>query len=292
MELETLAKNAARLCQDHDGDAVVVRPSPGILLLRHTQPTVFTPALYDPVVCLILQGRKETRLGDKTHRLGPGDALVVSHDVPVVARITRARADEPYLAMILSIDLAILRSLYDEVGAALDVGQTVGAVAAHRADPTLRDTLGRMLAVADDPVEQRVMAPMLRRELHFRLLRAPHGAMLRNLLRHDSHASHIARAIAHIRREFRAPLAVPVLAHEIGMSPSSFHKHFKAVTSTTPLQYQKELRLLEANRLLSTGDHTVSTVAFEVGYESPSQFSREYSRKFGVPPREHLSAAA
>jgi AraC-like DNA-binding protein len=116
--------------------------------------------------------------------------------------------------------------------------------------------------------------------------------MLRELLRHDSHASHIARAIARIRRDFRTPLTVPELARAAAMSESAFYKHFRDITASTPLQYQKDLRLLEARRLLSTGEHSVSTAAYEVGYESPSQFSREYARKFGVPPSTHLLAAS
>ena len=117
---------------------------------------------------------------------------------------------------------------------------------------------------------------------------APHAGMLRALLRHDSHASNVARAIAKIRQDFRASMAVPELAREVGMSVSSFHKHFKEITSSTPLQYQKELRLIEARRLLMGGGQSVTTVAFDVGYGSPNQFSREYTRKFGVPPSAHL----
>jgi AraC-like DNA-binding protein len=135
------------------------------------------------------------------------------------------------------------------------------------------------------------MMPLIRKELHFRLLLAPHGAMLRQLVSHDSHASCIARAIERIRESFRAPLAVPELAQAAGMSPSSFHKHFKTITETTPLQYQKDLRLLEARRLLQEGHHSVSETAFEVGYESPTQFSREYARKFGASPRNDIARA-
>src|SRR5436190_1160793 len=117
------------------------------------------------------------------------------------------------------------------------------------------------------------------------------GGMLRRLIRHDSHASAIARAIGHIRGDVRSPIAIPELARRVGMSASSFHKHFKAITSTTPLQYQKELRLLEARRLLHQGGASVTIAAYDVGYESPSQFSREYARKFGVPPSQDLANA-
>ncbi|MBK7400694.1 MAG: helix-turn-helix domain-containing protein [Myxococcales bacterium] len=135
-----------------------------------------------------------------------------------------------------------------------------------------------------------MLGPLVLKEIHYRLLVAPFGGMLRRLLRHDSQASAIARAIGHIRGDIRSPLAIPELARRVGMSTSSFHQHFKTITSTTPLQYQKELRLLEARRLLA-GGASVTATAFEIGYESPSQFSREYARKFGVPPSQDIADA-
>lgn len=269
-----------------------VTPVPGLMLFQHVAPTELNPTIYDPVVCLILQGEKETILGDATLHLGPGQSLLISHDVPVVARITKARADEPYLSVVVSIDISLVRSLYEEVSdAVVEDDATVGSAAVCESDPRLIDCLSRCLMLSDDPVEAKVLAPLLLREIHFRLLMAPYGGMLRELLRHDSRASSIARAIARIRREFRTSIAVPELAQNIGMSESAFYKHFRAITSSTPLQYQKELRLLEARRLLSAGDQSVSTVAYEVGYESPNQFSREYARKYGVAPSSHLNVS-
>lgn len=272
-----------------DGD--VVQPVPGLILLRHTLPTEKKATLYEPVVCLIVQGRKEATFGRTSLTLGPGESMVVSHDLPVVSRITSAVPDEPYLAVIVTIDLQILRSLYEEMGGAVVDHEPVRAFAIHDTDPRLVDALSRYLSLADDPTEASVMSPLIRREIHLRLLRAPHGGMLRRLLRHDSHASAISRAIARIRRDFRTRIVMPELAEELGMSTSSFFRHFRQVTSTTPLQYQKELRLLEARSLLANGGQSVSSVAYEVGYESPNQFSREYSRKYGMPPREDLDAA-
>jgi len=269
----------------------LVMPLEGVFLLNNTSPTELDATLYDPVICLIAQGRKEVWLGDQPVKVGAGESLVVSHHVPVVSRITVATAGEPYLAMVVALDISLLRSLYDEVGEAAPVEVLPNSMAVHPADPALLDCLSRYLKLADDKTEAKVMTPLLRKELHFRLLMAPHGAMLRQLLRHDSHPSAVSRAITKIRREFRNTLKVPELAREIGMSPSSFHKHFKDITATTPLQYQKELRLLEARKLLTSGQ-SVSDVAFEVGYESPNQFSREYSRKFGASPRDDRQAPA
>lgn len=268
----------------------IAMPLPRVGLFRMTHTTSLQPDLYEPIVCLILQGRKETTFGETTHVLNPGQSLLVSHDTPVLARITSASPETPYLSIVLRLDLALLRSLRDEMGETVATPVPAGP-AISDTDPRLLDCLSRYLALVDDSLEARVMTPMILRELHFRLLLAPCGGRLRELLHHDSHASHIARAIALIKRDFRAPIAVPVLAREVGMSTSAFHKHFRDVTANTPLQYQKSLRLREARRMLVSGEHSVSSVAYDVGYGSPNQFSREYTRRYGVPPSAHLASA-
>jgi len=263
----------------------------GLYLLRETEPSEIQATIYEPIVCLILQGEKETTVADRTLTVSRGQCIVVSHDLPVLARITKASKAEPYLALVASMDLSVLRSLYDEVG-----GESVESVppSSMQIAPVDEPTLGvleRYLDVLTDPVEARVLLPLVRKELHFRLYQSKSGSMLRSLLRRDSHASNIAVAIKTLRQSYRESLDVPALAKSVGMSASSFHKHFKSVTLTTPLQYQKDLRLTEARRLLHEGRASVSTAAFDVGYESPSQFSREYSRKFGVPPSADLRVA-
>lgn len=279
MDLAGLATKADRITSGAT-EAVGV---PGLSLVRRTEPTEFEAAMYEPIVCLILQGRKETTVGERRFKARAGDCIIVSHDLPVVARIEEASSDVPYLSLVARLDLSELRSLYDEVGGE-EVVAASSAYALAPVDEPLLDVLSRYLALMEEGESVRVLSPLIRRELHFRLLMASHGAMLRTLLRRDSHASHIARAIRRLRDDFRQPLEVPELARSVGMSTSSFHKHFKEVTATTPIQYQKDLRLTEARRLLVTGEYSVSTAAFEVGYESPTQFSREYGRKFGAPP--------
>lgn len=296
MDLSQLASLALKWLRRGERWKGTILPQSDVLVVKSANPTPLGAALYEPVACLILQGAKEVLLGHTIFHLGPGDVLVVSHDVPVNSRITMARPGEPYLAVILSLDVSLLRSLYDEAGRAaggvVDAERTgTPALASTTADPRLVDAIARYLALVEDEVEAKVLAPAIRREIHFRLLMAPNGGMLRNLLRHDSHASMVAMAISRIREAYREPIAVPELAREVGMSPSSLHKHFRAITSTTPLQFQKDLRLLEARRLLIAGQHAVSDVAYEVGYESPTQFSREYSRKYGVPPSSDLRAS-
>lgn len=240
--------------------------------------------MYEPVICLILQGRKETVLGADTFAMSAGECLLISHDLPVVARITKA----PYLALLFDVELDTLRDLYDEIADALPAVAESRSLAVHPCDDALIDALSRYIALAGSPTDAAVLGPLVSREIHYRLAMAPFGGMLRDLIRHDSHASAIARAIAQLRRDFRSPIEIATLARSVGMSESSFYKHFKAITASSPLQYQKDLRLLEARRLLRTGSTSVSTAAFDVGYESPTQFSREYARKFGASPKHDL----
>lgn len=262
-------------------------PMPGVFLLEHREPTRSEGVTYNPLACLILRGRKEASFAGRTVRVRAGEVLLVSHDVPIVARVLEA----PYLALVFELDLNVLRSLYEEIGDAVPPESEANTVQVARAPAALIEAFERQLAVVDSAPDARVLGPMLRRELHYRLLLAPFGAMLRNLIHHDSHASAIARAIAILRRDFRKPIEISRLARDVGMSTSAFHKHFKDVTSVSPLQYQKGLRLAEAQRALATRRASVSSVAYDVGYESPTQFSREYARHFGHPPSATASAA-
>ncbi|TNE85087.1 MAG: AraC family transcriptional regulator [Deltaproteobacteria bacterium] len=278
-----LAETQRRL--GHTGHAVdAIRIGPGMLALRHQQPSPIEATVYDPVICLILQGAKQVTVGERSVRFGAGEFLLVTHDLPVVSQVCEASPEAPYVALILSIQLPVLRGLYEELaGVDLDVPEAP-SLCVSEADEALLDVIGRTLVLGDDPLTARVLEPLVVKELHFRLLVGPSGGMLRNLLRHDSHASHIAEAIRILRADYRSRLAVAELARRVGMSRSSFHEHFKAITARSPLQYQKELRLLEARRLLTAEQQSVSEAAYAVGYESPSQFSREYARAFGVAP--------
>jgi AraC-like DNA-binding protein len=286
MHLEGLIEQASRRASANaSGLQRAAQPMGGLLLLRQDSPSSFEASVYEPVLCLVLQGRKQVSIGGQTLSFGPGECLLVSHDLPVCSRITKA----PYLALVFELDVATIRKLYDEVAESALDNERARAAETHRADPGLLDALRRYLALADSPMDAKVLGPLISKEIHYRLLVAPFGGMLRSLIRRDSNASAIARAIGHIRGDIRSPLAIPDLARRVGMSASSFHRHFRTITATTPLQYQKELRLLEARRLLKTGGASVTVAAFEVGYESPSQFSREYARKFGVPPRRDVA---
>jgi AraC-like DNA-binding protein len=281
-DVEALADMALRHFPNKIGhNPHSAQPVPGLTLLHYPVKTSFEASVYEPVVCLIVRGKKETLLGDRQLAADTGACLLVSHDLPVLSRVVRA----PYVALLLDVELGMLRGLYEEVADTLLDSQSGRALEVHAAAPNLLDAFQRYLALADSPADAQVLGPLIRKELHYRLLTAPFGGMLRSLVRHDSHESAIARAIAQIRQDFRSDIAIPALAKRVGMSISSFHKHFKAVTAVSPLQYQKDLRLLAARRSLTDGA-TVSDAAFGVGYESLSQFSREYARKFGVQPRK------
>lgn len=300
MDLEALASSITRhlptlpskIENIPEGGPVTVSPVEGLTLVRCTHPTGFEATLYEPLVCLIVQGSKVTTAGDQTVTLSAGKSVVVSHDLPVVSRIERASRAKPYLALVVRLDLGTLRSLHAEIGDGEAIGAEEEALKVAYLDAPTMAVLQRYLDVLDRPMDARVLSPLIRRELHYRLLVSSSGGMLRSLLRRDSHASRISDAIGALREGFRGPLDIEALARQAGMSPSSFHKHFRSVTRTTPLQYQKDLRLAEARVLLRGGRHSVSTAAFEVGYESPSQFSREYSRKFGLPPQSDRRSAS
>lgn len=263
---------------------------PNLTVLRKPEVSEFESVVYKPVVCLVLQGAKETTVGNQAVTLRPGDALIVSHDLPVQTRIVCASAHTPYLAIILSLELGLVRSLHEQISAICDGSTLMRSLAAGPAEPGVIESVARYLALMNSRVEAAVLGPAILREIHFRLLMSSIGGMLRALLSIDSHASRVARAIMHIRRDFRQNLSIPELAQTAGMSQSSFHGHFKLVTGTTPLQYQKDLRMIAARDLLRAGSHNVASASFEVGYESPTHFSRDYQRKFGTAPSKESSS--
>ncbi len=288
MLIRDLAQRVERVSRGIEGDAATLS---GLQIYRTSEPTKIEAMIYEPVVCLIVQGEKQTTIGEKTVLLQQGQCVVVGHDLPVLAQITKASSRRPYLSLIIRLDLDLLRTLEEVLDEFEVESAAVRSLEVAAVSEPLTEVIGRYLALVEDPVDARVLLPLVKKELHFRLLRSESGAMLRALANRESHASNIGRAIRQLREHFRDTLNVTDLARSVGMSPSSFHKHFKSMTMTTPLQYQKDLRLTEARRLLRVSEISISGVAFEVGYESPSQFSREYSRKFGSSPRADARVA-
>jgi AraC-like DNA-binding protein len=239
------------------------------------------PTIYRPMLCIVLQGVKEVMIGDRTLRYDTASYFISSVDVPASGCVVEGSADKPYVAVTLALDGNILADLIADAGGPIERNTAGFAVAAMT--PELLDAWGRMLRLLDRPAEAPVLAPLIEREILFRLLQGPQGPLIRQAARVDSRLSQIREAIAWIRAHYAEPLSAEHLAGIAGMSMASFNRHFRAVTAMSPLQYQKALRLQEARRLLIASSNAART-AYAVGYESPSQFSREYGRMFGVPP--------
>ena len=260
--------------------------SEDIFCIKEADISELNETLYEPALCIVLQGAKQTNLDNRILRLSAGDSVIISHHVPVYAKITRASVEAPYLALIIKINLKIIRSLHFEIEQIIAKQERAFSVDSERADSALIDTVDRFITTIEDPLEAELIGSSIFRELHLRVLRSPHGGMLRQMIPSNSAASNIARAIKHIRNNYRAGLLVSEVAREVGMSESSFYQKFREITGTTPHKYQKTLRLMEAHTLLSLDGYSVSAAAFAVGYESASHFSRDYSKKFGFPPKE------
>lgn len=254
------------------------------------------PAVYPTMACFVLQGAKRLTLGRRRLRYRGESYMLLSVDLPVTGQVIEATDRAPYLAVSLLLDPATIAGLVLDApgprGTATGLGLGIGALT-----PDLQEPLLRLLRLLDTPDDIRVLAPLAERELLYRLLQGPHGPLLRDLAVGDSRLSQVRRAIAWIRADIARPLRVEALAAHVGMSASSFHRHFKAVTGLSPLQYQKQVRLREARQRLIGAPGDVTSVALAVGYESTSQFTREYGRLFGLPPardaaRLRLAAAS
>ena len=265
----------------------------GLHFLRFAAPTAQDATVYRPLLCLVLQGAKEVGTSRRTLRVACGQSLLVSHALPVVSRITEAAPGRPYVALVFPIDLDLLRGMAADVAPSRAAGPNDPfSISLCEADGEMEAALLRYLGECDHEAARRLLAPITAREIHARLLLGGHAEPLRKLLWQETTASRIFEATREIRSDLARPLVVGDLADRAGMSSSAFFQHFKAVTGTSPLQYQKDLRLLHAREALRGTNERISEIAFGVGYESSAQFSREYARKFGLPPRKDRSLQA
>ncbi|WP_164503650.1 AraC family transcriptional regulator [Pleionea sediminis] len=285
MSMQQLIELSLSLMDINQQFTPLSKESEGFSIINAYETSQLDATLYEPVICLILQGAKELVTGDSKFTFAKGEFLVVSHDLPVSSRIVQADNKNPYVALVLSLNINIFRGLYEQVGELTQTMAGSNAMEVATASPLLIDAFYRLVKSTQNEAEYVILFHQILKEIHFRLLLEPSGGMLRDLLKVDSHASHIAKSLKLIRNQFNETINVPNLAKSVGMSASSFHQHFKTVTGSTPLQYQKELRLLEARKLIRVDRESVTNAAYQVGYESPSQFSREYTRKFNVNPR-------
>lgn len=264
----------------------------GVGLLRFDSPSQPTPAVYEPSLCIVVQGRKLTRLGDETYHYDPLNYLVVSMSLPVFGQIIEATPEKPYLCLRLNIDTSLIGELLRQIPVASAPTTADGrALYVARTRTPLLDAVLRLVRLLDTPEEAAILAPLALREIHYRALTGELGHRLRELCALDGQSQRIARAIDLLKRRYHQPLRIEELAEVAHMSTSSLHHRFKAVTAMSPLQYQKQLRLQEARRLMLAEDLEAAAAAHRVGYESPSQFTREYRRLFGAPPRQEVEAA-
>ena len=257
---------------------------PRVAMVQGDIPEHMLAAVYDPMINLILQGSKTMTVGDRTLRYDPATYFVMSIELPAVGAVHPAETGEPYLAVSLTLDPTVLATLLADLPKPMgryesDPGFSVAAIT-----PELMDAWVRMLRLMGNPDAIAALAPAYEREILFRVLQGPHGWMLREIAAPDTAMARVSLAIQWIRRDFAEPIRVESLAQKAAMSVSAFHRHFKAVTTLSPLQYQKRVRLLQARTLMVASAKSVTAAAFEVGYESATQFTRDYARVFGLPP--------
>lgn len=257
---------------------------PRVAMVKGEIPEHQLAGIYEPMVNLILQGGKTLTIGSHTYRYDPVHYFVMSIDVPATGTVYPGRRGEPYLAVALTLDPNIVAALLDDLPRP---GRNTSPERGYSICPMTQELLDawlRLLRLMQHPDDIAALAPAYEREILYRVLQGPQGWMLREIALPDSMLSRVRRTIAWLRKHHARPVHVESLADLAAMSPATFHRHFKAVTAMSPIQFQKQIRLLRARQLLITGVQTASDAAYQVGYESPSQFSRDYTRFFGASP--------
>ena len=263
---------------------------PGVKLIRSSSPTMPMPVIYTPTFCLVAQGTKEANLGETAYRYDPEHYLIASVDLPIMGSVIEASASRPYLCLQLDFDMAELSELAIRYPASPEAGSSAPiGIMLNRTTPKLLDAVIRLAELLDMPNDTDALAPLANREILYRLLTGPGGNIIRHMAQSDSRLNQIARAIIWIRTHFREPCPIEQAAEIAGMSRSTFHLHFKTITTLSPIEFRTQLRMQEARRLMVRDAMDAANAGFHVGYESPSQFSRDYARIFGMPPARHAS---
>ncbi|AVW97820.1 AraC family transcriptional regulator [Vibrio parahaemolyticus] len=282
----------AKLIDRWTGDANQYdTPISGLRFSRWTTPTPPTSYTHNPSICLIAQGRKQVLLGEESFIYDANHFLISSVDLPIIANIIEASEEQPYLGLIMELDLTeISQLIVDSELAFTQAKEAQKGIAVGELSESLLDAFVRLAELLDEGQNIKILAPIIKREIFYRLLMSEQGTRLHQIVTAGSHSHQIAKAIDWLKNNFVKPLSVGDLASYTGMSKSSFYTHFRSMTSMTPLQFQKKLRLSEARRLMLTENLDAMAATFKVGYESPSQFSREYSRLFGAPPSKDIKS--
>lgn len=273
-------------------DGFFITSVPGLILMRSSERLAPRHMEYRPKLCLVTQGAKEVMVADRTIRYGAGQSLIVTVEVPVLSQIVDASPEAPFVGATMDLDPDIILDVVTRLRASDALpGQAGFGLAVSTLDDQISGALTRLLKLGEHPQAIEILYPAIMREIAFWLLSGPAKANVARMVLPEGPPARIAKAITHLRAHFDAPTSVTELARIAGMSPSSFHQHFKVLTSISPLQYQKHLRLLEARRLMVAEGEKAGIAAMTVGYESVSQFSREYARMFGAPPRRETHRA-
>jgi AraC-like DNA-binding protein len=280
---------AERIARWTGGKNRIDTPIQGLALHRWEAPTDPTSYMLAPSICLIGQGRKRLFLGEDVYIYDAHHFLITSIDLPVVTQIIEASSEKPYLGLTMELDLRLITQLLmnNDLSSSRTNKDRIGIAVSEISD-SLVDAFNRLLDLLEHPETIPALAPLIQQEIFYRLLIGEQGPRLRQITSIGNHDYQIARALNWLKENFNKPVKVEDLAGKAGLSVSAFHNHFRTMTSMSPLQYQKRMRLNEARRLMLAEHLDASTAAFEVGYESPSQFSREYSRQFGAPPIQDI----
>ncbi|BCH32042.1 AraC family transcriptional regulator [Mesorhizobium sp. L-8-10] len=287
--MQQIAELAQIIDQWTEGDGVTPTAVPRLSMARASKITEPMHGMHQPAFCVIAQGRKQVMVGDRVYVYGPSHHLVVTVDVPVVGQVIEASPEEPYLSLKLELDTSIVAELMLAMGMSDEAARPERlCMALNPTAPELIDAVLRLARLLDSPRDIAVLAPMAEREILYRLLLGDQAALLRQIATGDSSTRQVSRAIGWIKQNFKKPFSIEAVAMEARMSTSSLHAHFKDVTGLSPLQYQKQLRLQEARRLILSQSLDAAIAGHSVGYDSPSQFSREYSRLFGAPPLKDI----
>lgn len=273
-----------------------IQPLKGLYLNRLSVPRGPVHGVTQPAFCVIAQGSKDVLLGGKLYHYDPLHYLLATVGLPSISQVIDAAKERPYLSLRLDLPPALVGAVMVESGHSGSAGQPdVSAIDVSPLDGNLLDAVVRLVRLLDCPAEARVLMPLITREIIYRLLVGEQGGRLRHLAVLGGYTPHIARAVERLRREFDQPLRIEQIARDLGMSVSGFHHHFKAVTAMSPLQFQKQLRLQEARRLMLGEALDAASAAYRVGYQDASHFNREYKSLFGVPPMrdiQHLRETA
>jgi AraC-like DNA-binding protein len=279
LELATL------IAQNSSGDGVHATAIAQLFLIRASQPTVPLYTLHEPAICIVAQGQKQVILADQLYLYGSAECLVVPIDVPVVGQVTEATLAAPYLCLRLDLDPGELGALMIEARLGIPKRQPLQpGLSLSPVTPPLLDAAIRLMRLLETPQDIAILSPLVLREIFYRLLSAEHSPCLRQIAMGDRRLHAITRAINWLKSNYSQPFEIDKIAREACISPSTLHHYFKSVTAMSPLQYQKQLRLQEARRLMLGNGMDAASAGYQVGYESPSQFSREYRRLFGAPP--------